>query len=189
MILQIEKECGWACLLLLWLIFWAMNLLVAKRLAGTLAMTDVANNPEAHAQFLAVLDTLPWCKQGDAVLVAVHKCIPEVLEVMKQHEAKVFPGNMTVKINRSTLAEFRSKFDEGQPVPVLLVWKVDIVEIWFRTHKSEDYPYDTWSDAKAAAYERECVIVPTSELGETAGQSHLQHVASSKPCPSMIPNL
>lgn len=153
-------------------------------------MSDTAKSPvETYEQFLAVLDTIPWCKQGEGVLVAVHKGVPELLDVMKDHEAKVFPGNIAVKINKSTLHEFRKKNDEGRPVPVLLVWRAESVEIWFRTHKSEDFPYDTWSDAKAAAYEKECVTVPNSTIGETAKQCYERHIASAKACPTMIPPL
>jgi hypothetical protein len=152
-------------------------------------MNDTATAPQAYEQFLAVLDSIPWCKQGDAVLVAVHKCIPEVLEVIKDHEAKVFPGHLSVKINRSTLHEFRNKHEEGRPVPILLVWRPDSVEVWFRTHKSEEFPYDTWSDPKAAAYERECVSVPTSLLGAKSVSCFQQHVMKSKPCPATIPTL
>jgi len=153
-------------------------------------MSDATNSPvDTFEQFLTVLVSIPWCKQGDSVLVAVHKGVPEVLDVMKDHEARVFPGNINVKINKSTLHEFREKNEEGRPVPVLLVWKPDAVEIWFRTHKSEEFPYDTWSDAKAAAYEKECVSIPTSSLGEKSKQCHKQHIASSKACPAMIPPL
>lgn len=151
-------------------------------------MSDVTNTPvDTYEQFLTILDSIPWCKQGDAVLVAVHKGVPEVLDVMKDHEARVYPGNINVKINKSTLHEFRSKNDEGRPVPILLVWKSEAVEIWFRTHKSEEFPYDTWSDAKAAAYEKECVTIPTAKLGEKSKQCYQQHIASSKACPAMIP--
>lgn len=152
-------------------------------------MNDAINVSENYQSFLEVLNSIPWCKQGEAVLVAVHKCGPEILDVMKDHEARVFPGNINVKINKSKLHEFRSKFDEGQPVPILLVWKSEFVEIWFRTHKSEEFPYDIWSDEKAAAYERECVTVPAAQLGPTSGQAFQQHIASAKPCPSMIPSL
>jgi hypothetical protein len=144
---------------------------------------------DTYEQFLTMLDGIPWCKQGDAVLVAVHKGVPEVLDVMKEHEARVFPGNINVKVNKSTLHEFREKHEEGRPVPVLLVWKPEVVEIWFRTHKSEEFPYDTWSDAKAAAYEKECITIPTSQLGDKSKQCHKQHIASSKACPAMIPPL
>jgi len=152
-------------------------------------MTDTEIKSEKCEQFLETLNTAAWCKQGETVLVAVHQCTPEVLEVLKDHEAKVFPGSLIVKINRSTLATFHSHYDEGQPVPILLVWKPEFVEIWFRIHKSEAFPYDVWSDPKAAAYERQCVSISTVTLGPKAMEYYRQHIATAKRCPATIPAL
>jgi hypothetical protein len=140
-------------------------------------------------QFLEFLKALPWCKQGENVLVAVHKGTPEVVEVMGDHELKVFPGGMTVKMNKSTINNFIEKFNDGQPLPVVLVWKPEGVEIWYRKYKSADFPYDTWSDPVAAGYERERVFVPKEHLGTNFASYHSDIISRAKECPSIIQSL
>lgn len=137
--------------------------------------------------FLEHLKTLPWCKQGETVLVAVHKATPEIIDVLGEHELKIFPGGMTVKMNKSVISNFKDKYDDGQPLPVVLVWKAEGVEVWYRRHKSNDYPYDTWQDPAAAAYERERVFIPSEDLGAKLPEYHADIVSKCRACPSMIP--
>lgn len=137
--------------------------------------------------FLEFLKGLPWCRQGTDVLVAVHKCTPEVIEVMQNHGASVFPGGVHVKLNKSFLHELQNKFDDGQPLPVVLVWKPQQVEIWYRRQNPNDFPYDTWTNPVAAAHEKERVLVPADELGPECAPAHSEIAEKSKECPSMIP--
>lgn len=150
-------------------------------------MTEAEETSVGCEQFLEQLKVLPWCRQGESVLVAVHKGTPEVIEVMRGHEVKVFPGGVNVKINKSLLHSFQEKFDEGQPLPVVVVWKLEGVEIWYRRHKPEQFPYDTWNDPSAAAYERERVFIPASEMGEGYAQLLTETAGRTKECPTMVP--
>jgi hypothetical protein len=150
-------------------------------------MSETETKPPDYASFLDSLHTLPWCKQNDDVLVAVHTCTAEVLAVIGGHEVRVFPGNMIIKLNKSTVAAFQAKCDSQEAIPVLLVWKSNVLEIWFRTHKSREFPYDAWSDSAAAAYEKECVMIEANQFGENFSKYHAQHIANAKACPSMIP--
>ncbi len=118
--------------------------------------------------FLDYLDKLPWCKQGESTLVAVHHCSSEAIDTFKCHEVRVYPGGLKIKLDKSTMHMLESKFKEGEAVPLLLVWKEDGIEMSFRTHKSTDYPYDTWDNPAAAAYERKAIIIPIQELGNGA---------------------
>jgi hypothetical protein len=152
-------------------------------------MTDTESTFAKCGEILESLNTLPWCKQGDAVLVAVHTCTEDVLSLIKDHEVKVFPGNVAIKLNRSTIHTFQQKCEAGEPIPVLFVWKPNALEIWFRTHKSTEFPYDAWSDPAAAAYERECAVIPAEHFGSKYAQYHRQHIDSAKACPSTIPPL
>lgn len=154
---------------------------------GAAGMTEAEGTFVNCEHFVEVLKKLPWCRQGDSVLVAVEKCTPEHIEVMKDHECKVFPGGIAVKMNKSLLHSFQEKFDEGQPVPLVFVWKPEGVEIWYRRHKTQEFPYDMWMDPAAAAYERERVFIPAASLGTDVGNA-LQDVASrTKECPAMVP--
>lgn len=151
-------------------------------------MTDSEGTAVKSETFLEYLKTMPWCKQGDSVLVAVHKGTPEVIEQMTDHEVKVFPGGMTVKMQKSVLSNFQTKHDEGQPLPVVLVWKEEGVEIWYRKIKPTDFPYDAWSDTVAAAYEKERVLLPTASLGEQCQEVHKDILSKVNVCPSMMPD-
>ncbi len=137
--------------------------------------------------FLEILKALPWCKQRTNVLVAVHKATPEIIEIMQDHELRVFPGNLLVKMQKSTLNNMQQQFDEGQPLPVVVVWKEEGVEIWYRKHKASDFPYDAWNSDVAKAYEQERVFVPAEKMGARHKQLHAEHCAKSKECPAMIP--
>jgi hypothetical protein len=139
------------------------------------------------ANFVEHLKTQPWCKQGEDVLIAVGKATPEVVEAMKDQEVKVFPGGMTIKLNKSMFKEFQEKFDEGQPLPVVIVWKTEGVEIWYRRHKSSEFPYDGWTNQAAAAYERERVRIPAEQMGAEYAAAHADALSKAKACPSMIP--
>lgn len=150
-------------------------------------MTEAEGTFVNLEHFLELLKTLPWCKQGTGVLIAVHKCTPDVAEVIKDSEVKVFPGGMNIKLNKSMLKEFQEKFDEGQPLPVVVVWKTEGVEIWFRRQKSADFPYDSWTNPAAAAYERERAFVPASQFSSNFSALHAETIDKSKECPSMIP--
>jgi hypothetical protein len=138
-------------------------------------------------QFLEHMKTLPWCRQGESTLVAVHKGTPEVVEAMRGHEVKVFPGGINVKMNKSLLNTFQEKFDEGQPLPVVVVWKMEGVEIWYRRHKTEQFPYDTWTDPSAAAYERERIFISADLMGADFATLLTETAGRTKECPSMVP--
>lgn len=150
-------------------------------------MTETEDTAVDCSQFLETLRSLPWCRQGASTLVAVHRCSPEIIEVMRGHEVKVYPGGVNVKMNKSLLHTFQEKFDDGQPLPVVLVWKPEGVEIWYRRHKSEQFPYDAWTDSSAAAYERERVFVPGSEMGPDFTNAQSEAAGRTKECPGMIP--
>ncbi len=147
------------------------------------------SEPVSCEQFLDYLDKLPWCKQGDSTLVAVHHCSPEVIETIKHHDLKVFPGGLRIKWNKSTLHMLESKFQEGEPVPLLLVWKADGTEISFRTHKSADFPYDSWNNPAGEAYEREAVFIGADELGKAVSTCFHKHLDDAKICPTTVPVL
>jgi len=140
-----------------------------------------------YDNFLEFLKTLPWCRQGDSVLVAVHKCTPEIIEVLGQNELKVFPGGMNVKMNKSWLLYLEEKHEEGLPIPLLLVWRAEAIELWYRRHKPWDFPYDTWNDPVAAAYERERVRVLAETGGPRFAEYHREILSRAKECPSTLP--
>jgi hypothetical protein len=149
------------------------------------------SKPTSCEQFLEYLDKLPWCKQADSKLVAVHHCSSEVVEVLRahDHDLKVYPGGVPIKINKSTLSMLEEKDKAGESVPLLLVWAATGVEMSFRTHKSAEFPYDMWQNPAAAAYERESVFVEAKELGSQASECFNKHIAGAKACPSTIPSL
>ncbi len=147
------------------------------------------SEPVSCEQFLEYLDRLAWCKQTGETLVAVHYCSPEVIETFKHHDVKVYPGGLTIKLEKSTMHMIESKFKEGEPLPLLLVWKEDGIELSFRTHKSNDFPYDTWDNPAAAAYQREAIFIAASELGEKVSDYFRKHLTNSKDCPTHIPKL
>lgn len=150
-------------------------------------MSEAEGASATCATFLEMLKTLPWCKQGDDVLVAVHKITPEVIEVIKDLGANVYPGGIHVKLNKSFLTDLQNKFDDGQPLPAVLVWKTQNVEIWYRRQSSNDFPYDTWTNPAGAPSEKECVLVSAETLGADAMTAHLDIVGKAKECPAMIP--
>lgn len=145
--------------------------------------------PETSSQaFIDYLKALPWCKQGENVLVAVHQGTPEVIDQMVDHEVKVFPGGIAVKMQKSVISNFQTKFDEGQPLPVVLVWKPEAVEIWYRKVKPTEFPYDAWSDTTAAAYEQERVSIPAADIGPECAGVHAEILGKVNACPSMMPD-
>lgn len=75
------------------------------------------NEPVTCEQFLDYLDQLPWCKQGDSVLITVHQCTPAIIEVIKHRDVKVFPGHMIIKLTKSVLRMLENKFLEKRPNP------------------------------------------------------------------------
>jgi len=150
-------------------------------------MTEAEDTFVSLEQFLELLKSLPWCRQGENTLVAVHKCSPDILEVMKNHEVRVFPGGMTVKMNKSLLHTFQEKFDEGLPLPLVVVWKPEGVEVWYRRHKSEQFPYDSWTDPAAAGYERERVFVPAEAMGNGYSSALAEVAGRTTECPAMVP--
>jgi len=150
-------------------------------------MTEAGETSVSIENFVELLKTLPWCKQEGDVLVAVHKGTPEIVELMKDHEVKVFPGGINVKMNKSLLHSFQEKHDEGTPLPVVIVWKTEGVEIWYRRHKSEQFPYDQWTDPAAAAYERERVFIHAADFGSSFAGALAEVSARTKECPAMVP--
>jgi hypothetical protein len=147
------------------------------------------SEPISCELFLDYLDKLPWCKQEENTLVAVHHCSPEVIDTFKHHDVKVYPGGLQIKLNKSTTHMLESKFEQGEAVPLLLVWKEAGIEMSFRTHKSSDFPYDTWENPAAAAYEREAILIESQELGQRVSNCFKKHLMSAKSCPSRIPKL
>ena len=137
--------------------------------------------------FLEMLKTLAWCKQGEDVLVAIGKCTPEVMDAFRVHEIKVFPGGIPVKLANSWLTYLIEQDRDANPVPVLIVWKPAGVELWYRKNNSHEFPYDTWQDPAAAAYERERVFIPSDNLGATCEEIRQDLLGKVKACPSIIP--
>ncbi|MBI4533055.1 MAG: MmcQ/YjbR family DNA-binding protein [Candidatus Melainabacteria bacterium] len=152
-------------------------------------MTEAVDVCLSCGSFLEFLKTLAWCRQGDDALVAVHKCTPEVVEALRVHEVKVFPGGIAVRMNKSWLTYLDERDREGEPVPVLVVWKSSGIELWYRRHKSYEFPYDMWQDPAAAAYERERAWIPAEHLGPSFLDSLKEVAGKVKPCPSVIPLL
>jgi hypothetical protein len=154
------------------------------------ASDAVAPNAPSESFGLAFLDylkTLPWCKQENGSLVAVHKLTSEVIEAVREHEIKVYPGGMNVKLPRSVLMGLQKQCDDEQPLPAVLVYKHDVVEIWFRRAKSEGFPFDTWSDPSALAIEREKCSVPGSSLGANFSAVYNELIGKANVCPAMMP--
>ena len=150
-------------------------------------MTETEGTAVSSASFVEYLKSLPWCKQGENVLVAVGKATADVVELMKDHEVRVFPGGMTVKMQKSVLTNFQRKYDDGEPLPVVIVWKTTGVEIWYRKHNPSEFPYDGWSGGAAAAYEQERVLIPADIFGADFAKSHTELVSKASACPSIMP--
>lgn len=153
-------------------------------------MTDLVDAQSADFEslnFVEYLKHLPWCKQESGTLVAVHKLTSELIEVVRESEVKIFPGSMVVKLPRSVLMNLQKSSDDGQPLPAVLVWKPEGVEIWFRRQKSSDFPYDTWTDPGSLAIEREKAFVTTEKMGGEAAQAFSEMGGKAKECPAMIP--
>jgi hypothetical protein len=139
-------------------------------------------------EFLNYMKGLPFCHQENGSLVAVHKLTSEVIEAIREHEVKLFPGGIAVKLPRSILMGLQKHYDDGQPLPAVLVWKAECVEIWFRRQKSTDFPYDTWTDPSALLMERERVIIPKEMFPADFTASYQHALQQSKQCPAMIPD-
>lgn len=151
-------------------------------------MTDSTSSPSLmFDSFLDFIKNLGWCKQGDSTLVAVQPCTAEIIVALSDKEAKVYPGGTPVKINKSWLSTLQEKNAEGTPIPLLLVWKAEHMEIWYRRQKSHDFPYDTWQSAAAEAYEKECVKISAAQGGDKYQQLHKDVLEKAKVCPTVIP--
>jgi hypothetical protein len=138
--------------------------------------------------FLEFLQSLAWCKQDDSTLVAVHKCTAEFVVAFGDHEVRVYPGGTLVKVNKSWLSYLQEKNSEGTPLPILLLWRDNGVELWYRRHNSWDFPYDMWQpNSVAEAYERERVFLPAEHGGAKFKQIRQELLAKSKTCPPQIP--
>jgi hypothetical protein len=137
-------------------------------------------------QFLEYLKTLAWCKQAKDVLIAVHKGTPEIIAMLPDHELKVYPSGMVVKLNKSVIHNFQENFDEGTPLPVVVAWKHEGVEIWYRRNKPAEFPYDAWMN-KEASQERERVFIPAEEFPSDFVAAHGEQLAKVKGCPAIIP--
>lgn len=136
--------------------------------------------------FLEILKTLHWCKQGEDNLIAVEKCKPEIIVALSDREARVFPGGTPIKINKSWLKTLQEYNEDGNPIPIMLVWKKEVIEIWYRRQKSHDFPYDVWQNPVAEAYERECVRIPANLGGAKFTSYHHELLTNSKACPPVI---
>ncbi len=142
---------------------------------------------ELATAFTEMLKTLPWCKQGDSTLVAVHKAIPEVIFMLPDREVKVFPGGMAIKMQKSTVSNFQKANDDGEPMNIVIVAKPGHVEVWFRKLAPTEYPYDGWSGGPAAAYEQQRALIPGESLGDEYVKLHAELVEKCKACPTMMP--
>lgn len=149
-------------------------------------MSDAVSQAQAQV-FLEYLKALPFCRQENDSLVAIHKLTSEVIEAIREHEVKLFPGGMVVKLPRSVLMGLQKHSDEDQPLPAVIVWKKEGVEIWFRRQKSADFPYDTWTDPAAVAMERERAFIGAEHFGADFVQQHAAQREKAQACPSMIP--
>lgn len=149
-------------------------------------MTEAVDVCLSCSNFLEFLKSLAWCRQGDDTLIAVHRCTPEIVEALRVHEVRVFPGGMFVKVPKSWLSHLDERDRGGDPVPCLVAWKPDCVEIWYRRHKESDFPYDIWQDPAAAAYERERAKLPKEHFSGDYDGAHRQVLGRAKPCPSAI---
>lgn len=150
-------------------------------------MAEAVGTCVSCENFLEFLKTLPWCKQGDSTLIAVQNCTPDMIEAIKDHEVKVFPGGMQIKLNLSWLLYLTEKFEEGRPLPMVVVWKDDFIELWYRRNKSWDFPYDAWQDPAAAAYDKERVKLPAEHSSTKYSQYRSEILAKAKVCPTLIP--
>ncbi len=150
-------------------------------------MSDAADTQVDYSQFVQCLKSIAWCKQGEKTLVAVHKCSPEMIEVLAQGPVKVFPGAVPVKPSKSWISTLAEKYDDGFPVPLLLVWREEGLELWYRRHKSSDFPYDAWSDPVAAAYEREQVCITGEQAGSSLLDLYAELISRAPACPASIP--
>ncbi len=142
---------------------------------------------ELSIAFADMLKTLPWCKQGESTLVAVHKAIPEVIFMLPDREVKVFPGGVAIKMQKSTVSHFQKSYDDGEPSNIVVVAKPDGVEVWFRKVKPTEFPYDCWSGGAASAYEQQRVFIPADDLGNDYGNMHAELAGKCKECPTMMP--
>ena len=153
-------------------------------------MNDKTSIPSlVFDNFLEFIKTLAWCKQGNSVLVAVQGCTPEIIVALSNREARIYPGGTPIKINKSWLSTLQEKNAEGTPVPVLLAWKADCLEIWYRRQKSHDFPYDTWQSQATDSLEKECVRISAAVFGARFAQYHNEIIAGARACPSLIPAL
>lgn len=148
---------------------------------------DATAQSVGSESFIEYLKTLPWCSQENGSLVAVFKLTSELIEAVRENEVRLYPGGMTVKLPRSVLMGLQKHFDDGQPLPAVLVWKAEGVEIWFRRTKSDTFPFDTWSDPSALAIEREKGFVAAAKLGENCEAIRKEILEKAKACPAMIP--
>lgn len=152
-------------------------------------MSEAVSTDIDYERFLDSLKELPWCKQGDSTLVAVHKCTPEVIDVMQNKPVKVYPGGIPVKTSKSWLTQLKAKFEDGMAVPLLMVWRACALELWYRRHKSADFPYDTWTSSAAAAYEKEQVCITTADAGGKLGDIYQELMEKVPACPASIPEV
>lgn len=150
--------------------------------------TETGTSSLVFESILEFIRTLAWCKQGETVLVAVQPCTPELIVAMSDREAHIFPGGTQIKINKSWLKTLQEKNAEGTPVPLLLAWKIDCLEIWYRRNKCNEYPYDVWQNP-AADTEKECVKITGKSFGEKYLHFFEEALGRAKACPSMIPKM
>ena len=150
-------------------------------------MTEAVGTCIICSNFVDFMKELPWCKQPDGTLVAVTKCTPEIIVALSDHELTIMPGGMKVKMQKSWLSDLQEKNENGLPVPVLMVWKKDEAILSYRRHKSYDYPYDSWSDPAAAAYEMDQFRLPAAHFGSKFQTLREGIITTAKACPAMIP--
>lgn len=152
-------------------------------------MTETSSSSLVFDSFLDFIKTLPWCKQDGNVLVAVHKCTPEIIVILSDREAKIYPGGTPIKINKSWLSTLQEKNADGTPVPIVMAWKKTCLEIWYRRQKSSEYPYDIWQNPAGDTLEKECIRIPADAGGEKFSQFHAELLEKAKSCPSVIPQM
>ncbi len=143
------------------------------------------------SNLLEFLKTLAWCKQGNGNLVVVTKATKHIIEALNFRDGvvKVYPQQMTVKINKSWLNQMLEKLNNETPVPVVLVMKNDCLEICYRKHNCDDFPYDAWANPTTSSNEHERFIIPASFFGSEFESIRNEVLNQAKACPPVVPQL
>ena len=133
-----------------------------------------------------LLKRLTWCKQEASVLVAIQAVTPEILKLVEDREIRLLPRGPLTKLTRSMIEFLRTKYDEGHPIPVILLWTNRGVDVSFQRYKSTSFPYEGWVHSVAAGYERAVVHIPSTEFGADYVSVHAEAANNVRTCPEGI---